>query len=74
MVLVVKNTPANAGDLRDLGSIPGLGRSPWKSLGKGMIGQPHKICSAALLAHGQHRASQVVQTVKNLPAMQETRV
>ena len=27
MVLVVKNSPANAGDLRDLGSIPGLGRS-----------------------------------------------
>ena len=28
VVLVVKNTPANAGDLRDLGSIPGLGRFP----------------------------------------------
>ena len=27
MVLVVKNLPANAGDLRDVGSIPGLGRS-----------------------------------------------
>ena len=25
--LVVKKTPANAGDIRDLGSIPGLGRS-----------------------------------------------
>ena len=25
--LVVKNPPANAEDLRDLGSIPGLGRS-----------------------------------------------
>ena len=25
---VVKNPPANAGDLRDVGSIPGLGRSP----------------------------------------------
>ena len=25
---VVKNPPANAGDTRDLGSIPGLGRSP----------------------------------------------
>ena len=24
----VKNLPANAGDARDLGSIPGLGRSP----------------------------------------------
>ena len=25
---VVKNLPANEGDLRDMGSIPGLGRSP----------------------------------------------
>ena len=28
VVLVVKNPPANAGDLRDAGSIPGWGRSP----------------------------------------------
>ena len=28
VVLVVKNPPANAGDIRDVGSIPGLGRSP----------------------------------------------
>ena len=28
MALVVKNPPANAGDTRDMGSIPGLGRSP----------------------------------------------
>ena len=28
MELVVKNPPANAGDVRDTGSIPGLGRSP----------------------------------------------
>ena len=26
--LVVKNLPANAGDIRDLGSSPGSGRSP----------------------------------------------
>ena len=25
---MVKNLPANAGDVRDVGSIPGLGRSP----------------------------------------------
>ena len=25
---MVKNPPANAGDTRDIGSIPGLGRSP----------------------------------------------
>ena len=28
MALVVKNQPANAGDIRDRGSIPGSGRSP----------------------------------------------
>ena len=28
VVLVVMNLPANAGDIKDTGSIPGLGRSP----------------------------------------------
>ena len=28
VALVVKNLPANAGDIRDVGSIPGSGRSP----------------------------------------------
>ena len=28
MPLVVKNPPANAGDVRDAGSLPGSGRSP----------------------------------------------
>ena len=28
MALVVKNLPASAGDVRDVGSIPRLGRSP----------------------------------------------
>jgi len=27
-VLVVKNLPANAGDIKDMGLIPGSGRSP----------------------------------------------
>ena len=30
---MVKNPPANAGDLRDVGSIPGLGRSPGEGNG-----------------------------------------
>ena len=37
MVLVVKNTPANAGDLRAFGLTPGLGRSPG-----GGNGNPHQ--------------------------------
>ena len=37
---VVKNLPGNAGDIRDVGSIPGLGRS----LGEGN-GNPLQYCS-----------------------------
>ena len=33
MVLVVKNLTASAGDLRDVGLIPGLGRSPGEGNG-----------------------------------------
>ena len=34
MAVVVKNPPAEAGDVRDVGSIPGLGRSPGEGHGK----------------------------------------
>ena len=34
VALVVKNLPANAGDIRDTGSIPKLGRSPGGGCGK----------------------------------------
>ena len=30
---MIKNLPANAGDIRDAGSIPGLGRSPGEGHG-----------------------------------------
>ena len=33
VALVVKNLPANIEDMRDLGSIPGLGRSPGVGIG-----------------------------------------
>ena len=33
MALVVKNPPANAGDIRDTGSVPGLRRSPGEGHG-----------------------------------------
>ena len=33
VVLGVKNPPANAGDVRDVGSIPGPGRSPGEGHG-----------------------------------------
>ena len=34
VALVVKNLPASAGDIRDVGLIPGLGRSPGGGRGK----------------------------------------
>ena len=36
MTLMVKNPPANAGDIRDVGSIPGLGRSPGEENGNSL--------------------------------------
>ena len=36
MALVVKSPPASAGDVRDTGSIPGLGRSPGEGLGNSL--------------------------------------
>ena len=39
VVLVVKNLPAKAGDIRDVGSIPGLGRSSG-----GGHGNPLRYC------------------------------
>ena len=33
MAVVVKNLPASAGDMRDMDSIPGLGRSPGEGNG-----------------------------------------
>ena len=33
MTLEVKNLPANAGDIRDVGSVPGSGRSPGEGNG-----------------------------------------
>ena len=37
MVLMVKNWPASAGDTRDMGSIPGLGRSPGVANGNPLL-------------------------------------
>ena len=46
-VLVVKNPPANAGDLRDLGSIPGSGKSPGKGHSNPCPGESHAQRSLA---------------------------
>ena len=48
VALVVKNPPASAGDIRDTGSIPGLGRSP----GEGN-GSPLQYSFSPGKTHGQ---------------------
>ena len=47
VALVVKNTSANTGDIKDVGSIPGLGRSP-----RGAHGNPLQY-SCLENPHGQ---------------------
>ena len=54
-VLVVKNLPASAGDVRDAGSIPGSGRSPggghWKPTPVFLPGESHGQRSQQAIAH-----------------------
>ena len=60
VALVVKNLPANAGDIRDMGSIPGSGRSP----GGGFDNPLHYSCLETPLDRGAwlvtvHRSQRV---------------
>ena len=51
--LVVKDPPASAGDIRDVGSIPGSGRYPG-----GGHGNPHQYsCLSSLMDRGAWRAT-----------------
>ena len=63
MALVVKNQPANAGDIRDIGSIPGSGRSPGGGHGNPRQDSYLENCSVLMLetavwerARNQHTA------------------
>ena len=47
-VLVLRSPPANAGDIRDLSSMPRLGKSPWVGNGR----QPTPVVLAGV-SHGQ---------------------
>ena len=50
MALAVKNPPANAGDTRDEGSFPGLGRSPGEGNGDTPVFLPGKAYGQRSLA------------------------
>ena len=55
VALVVKNPPANAGDLRAAGLIPGLGRSPGGGHGNPLqysSGESHGQSSLGATVHG----------------------
>ena len=58
-MLVVKNPPANAGDVRDEGSIPGSERSPgggqWQPIPLFLAEEPHGQRSLAATVPGVAR-------------------
>ena len=58
---MVKNLPANAGDLRDVGSIPGLGRSPGDGNGNPLqyscLGNPMDRKAWSTIVHGAAKES-----------------
>jgi len=65
VALVVKNLPASAGDLRDLGSIPGLARSPGEGNGNPLqyscLENPWTEKPGGLWSTGSQRVSDLAQ-------------
>ena len=59
VVLVVKNPPAKAGDARDVGSIPGLGRFPGGGHGNPLqyscLENPRDREAWQTIVHGGHK-------------------
>ena len=66
MVIVINNTPVSAGDTRDMGSIPGLGRSPgggaWQPTPVFLSGKSHG--QRSLMGHSPwgHKESNMTET------------
>ena len=56
VALMVKNPPTNAGDLRDIGSIPESGRSPGEGNGNPLqysyLGNPMGGGALQIIVHG----------------------
>ena len=62
-MLVVKNPPANAGEIRDMGSTPGLGRFPGEGNGNSTpVFLPGKF-------HGQRNLAQSMLVPEHAPKM-----
>ena len=65
MALVVKNPAANAGDIRDVGSIPGSGRSPEEGNGNPLqyscLENPMDRGTWGAIVHGGHKESDTAE-------------
>ena len=63
MVLVVKNLPANAGDIKDSGLIPGLGRAPGEGHGNPLqyscLENPMERGASRATVHGSQRVGHI---------------
>ena len=70
-VALVKNTPANAGDIRDRGLIPGLGRFPGKGPGNPLqdscLENPMNRGAWQATVHGVARVGHDLATKPPLP-------
>ena len=72
MALVIKNPPASAGDIRDMGSIPVLGKSP----GRETVNPLRYSCLGNPMARGAwwamvHRVSKSQTQLKQLSMQAE---
>ena len=68
VALVVKNTPANAGDIRDAGWSPELGRSPGAGHSNpaqysGSLGETHGQRSLSVYSPSGHKESDTTEVI-----------
>ena len=77
VVLVVRNPPANIGDVRDMGLIPGSGRSPGEGNGNPLqcsgLGYPMDTGARGTTVHGDARESDMTEQLnkKSLSSFNE---
>ena len=76
VALVVKDPPANAGDIRDACSIPGSGRFPWRRKWLPtpvfLPGKPHGQRSLGGYSPGGHKELGIVEAINNKDLLYST--
>ena len=76
MALVVENSPANVEDIRDVGSIPELGGSPWGRHGNllqySCLGNPHGQRSLGATCSWGHKESDTTEWLSTAQRVLET--